>query len=76
MVKEVGRKIKQVVYLGTAPEGEEGDEEQDSEGGWQEDQVDGRLPFQQVGKALLQRSTFYKMHFKLNLIFFLLDYKI
>ena len=33
MVKEVGRKIKQMVYLGTAPEGEEGDEEHDSEGG-------------------------------------------
>ena len=36
MVKEVGRKIKQMVYLGTAPDGEggEGDEEHDCEEGW------------------------------------------
>ena len=33
IVKKVGRKIEQMVYLGTAPEGEEGDEEQNGEGG-------------------------------------------
>ena len=33
IVKEVGRKMEQMVYLGTAPEGVEGDEEMDGEEG-------------------------------------------